>query len=88
MKVKVTPKHINQGLRRSYRQCPVALAICDAYTGAAPVVLVDSDHAKIHEDYKDSVCYDLPYEAVAFIKNFDVRDDLVEPFTFTLEMGG
>ena len=86
MKIKVTQKHINQGLRRSYRQCPVALAICDAYPGE-PIVLVDSDYAKIHEDYKDSACYDLPYEAVAFINNVD-EGHLVEPFTFTLEMGG
>ncbi|WP_420431490.1 hypothetical protein [Candidatus Poriferisocius sp.] len=83
MKIEVTQDHIDQGFRKSCRGCPVARAICDAYPGE-PIVLVDGADVMVYEEDQTSVLYDLPLEAVLFIKDYDVRNP-VEPFTFTLE---
>lgn len=81
MKIQVTQKNIDLGLRGSCSRDPVSLAMKDAgllrvWVSPIRIVWVDT-LAQIHE-------VETPEDVLQFIKNFD-NEMLVDPFEFLLE---
>lgn len=77
MKIKVTTKHIEYGIRRSIYQCPVALAVRDAI-GKRISVAAWPDDIRV-----GSELYPTPDEARKLMEMFD-EGMTVMPFTFEL----
>ena len=84
MKIKVTQKDIDKGVRSSCYYCPIAHAFkravknnndCDSYVCTSYIVYRP-------DDKRDR--YELPKEARKFIKHFD-NSRPVEPFSFELK---
>lgn len=81
MLVKITQKHIDVGTRLSWRHCPAALALLDAFPGSIKACV---------GTYAMSVCseynfrtYDTPPAVREFILAFD-EGKPVSPMEFTL----
>jgi hypothetical protein len=84
MRINVTQKHIDEGVKEDCNFCPVALAFLEA-TGKA--YMISSRY--IYDErgiYRDK----LPPEVIAWIKNYDGygEDDgyKPEPFFFDIEL--
>ena len=86
MKIKVTQKDIDKGLRSSCYYCPIAHAFkravknnndCDSYVCTSYIVYRPDDKRNR---------YELPKEARKFIKRFDHYQP-VEPFSFEIKKG-
>lgn len=79
MRISVLPRHIEKGVPTLARDCPVALAIADAFKsiGVRPFVLATSVRW-------DGVVYQLPGDVVEAITRFD-RGGGMEPFAFDMQ---
>jgi hypothetical protein len=84
--ITVTADHIAEGVPGECGECPIALAIAEAFPSAAEVAVYAS-HVNIWKTAgrgRDFFTSELPEVAVAFIEHFDrIRDG--EPFTFDLD---
>lgn len=80
MKVTVEQKHIDNGVRKDCRCCPIALAIKKDF----PNSVVDVHHDKVYV-WANNEMYKLPPEARHFIARYD-HHVKVEPFTFEMEL--
>ncbi len=82
IQVKVTRKHINNGVRRTCSQCPVALAIAEKLNVLTPDVSVAQSRLYVFD--KDCrVAMNTPDKVRRFIEKFDERQP-VRGFTFEL----
>ncbi len=80
MIIEVKQEHINVGLKSNCKLCPLALAIKEK-TGletAVGVTIAEIEHAGKYTRY------DLPRQAINFIRDFDCSRE-VYPFFFTLK---
>lgn len=85
MKVKVTRKHIDNGLRQNKSACPIALAIREI-THRSPVVGAGEVLVRRRNNRREKTWYyNLPSSAIDFICRFDKYGPVaVRPFTFTM----
>jgi hypothetical protein len=81
--IKVTQKHINNGIKELCSQCPVALALKDAIPEA---IIVKAFEYRLVYLTKNKVCYQAPSPNSVrdFINRFDASLS-VEPFEFEVE---
>ena len=77
LQVKVTQKHIDDGIAESDTHCPIALAVGELLGISQDHIEVDSDQITID----DISGYDLPDLAREFVRAFDAGDP-VEPIEF------
>jgi len=77
MRIVVTQKHIDAGMRKDCERCPVALALIDAH-----VSFYGISSTRVHS-FKEPRILELPDVATAFIHRFD-DGEAVEPFEFEL----
>lgn len=85
MKIKVTEKHIGEGLAGNAKHCPIALAGLEAIEGATRVrVGFSTMNVQIKGSDRQKFL-DLPYEAKTFVRRFD-NGDPVKPFEFEIEV--
>ena len=83
--IKLTQFYIDNGKRRSCRECPIALAILDVLdTGVSIKVDHGSIRLKRYHDLKSTEVM-LPKAACGFIALFD-RQYEVSPFDFELDI--
>ena len=90
MRIELTQQHINDGLRRSCRQCAVALAMNDALGKA---VKVTSQFVHVKKYHWDDIS--LGEERIAkvgkklrfFINDFDTKPQAVKPITLDFSDG-
>lgn len=79
MLIKVTKQHIKDGLPEDACECPVALAIGDAFPGEGVMV----DKGCIHIGERE---YTMPDEVKIFVRDFDEDHNRVfDEFEFELE---
>lgn len=85
MKVEVTQKHIDSGVKNNTCLCPIALAIRDKNKGNAIVTSheVETTSDSWTSDTLIVTRWLLPTKAMAFINKFDSNMS-VEPFEFEL----
>lgn len=77
MKIEVKKTHIRRGKQRRPDSCPIALAIKESL--GVTNVQVWNDTIDIGKK-----SFDIPYDAEAFIEQFDECKKNAEPFTFEL----
>jgi hypothetical protein len=81
MKIDVTQKHINRGFRKTCGQCPVALALAEAFSAnwshAGPSTL------SVRRNRLRTLDWDTPVVARDFMLRFDSGAP-VSPFSFDL----
>lgn len=83
MLVKVTQKHLDEGEPCSCANCPVSLAIKEAFVKEKLLgCRVSSTHVAAFFN-KQTVCSQLPQEVTHFVLKFDLKEK-VEPFEFEL----
>ena len=98
MKIKVTQRHIDMGVKCSRCACPVALAIREQYDDGM-LVTVNPECVTVETPYDDAVDMDveydyvhlrgnLPHEVADFIRKFDqpIKQTGLHPFEFELEL--
>ncbi len=84
MIIKVTQKHINEGIREDSCMCPVALAIKDRLAGRCSVSAVDVEE---HYIFTGSAHCAAPRSVKRFINRFDKNGrNSVKPFNFKLNI--
>ena len=84
MKIEVTQKDIDKGLKLTCYYCPIALAFKRKVKSEIRCSVAVKTK-KVHYFYgKSWVSYDLPKEATKFIQRFD-NDEPVKPFTFEIK---
>lgn len=83
MHIKVEPKHISQGQRKTINKCPLALAI---QTLVHPDCSIRIGKLQVNiSDKKKGMTAALPPEAKQFIRDFD-KGLIVYPFTLNLPL--
>jgi hypothetical protein len=80
MKISVTKKDIQNGIRFEGEACPIALA---TYRKLKPNHISVEDNEIIFYLEDDVINFNLPVKAQEFIENFD-DGNKVKPFTFTI----
>lgn len=83
MRIRVEARHIEAGRKYSTRRCPVALAVAELITGVDVVVSTHTIAAFAFDDDRQLWGFQLPPEAVAFVKSFNDRG-VGSPFEFEL----
>jgi hypothetical protein len=76
--VSVTTEHIAAGKREDCERCPIAPAFAEVFPGSP---YIDEFSCMITDDDGTETEFDLPDEALEFIRAFDDGED-VAPFTF------
>lgn len=87
MIINVTQEHIAKGLKGNSCQCPVALALNEAFEGkyVASVGALTADlYIKKDRLFVLERLASLPQEATNFIMRFD-KEKFVQPFSFDIE---
>jgi nitrate/TMAO reductase-like tetraheme cytochrome c subunit len=84
MKIIVTQKDIDKGLKSSCYECPIAHAFKRKLKNKVPCGVAVNAENVYHFDGKSLDKYNLPKEAKKFIQRFD-NDQPVKPFTFEIE---
>ncbi len=90
MKLTITQKHINHGIRHSPCECPIALALCDQLdvdVSNGERVSVDDDAVEVYDaDNRLIREYQATKKLARFVKRFDkVGKSAVKPTTFQLK---
>lgn len=98
--IKVTAKHIREGVQRSCHQCPIAKALRVAYLNLHPLrrgdivythvglrllVTVRRDRGRWRDLIKRFLSAGMPMKAQSFINRFDRGEDVL-PFQFTTQI--
>ena len=89
MKIEVTQRHINLGVRCSANNCPVALALTEQ-TGKTYTVGPRDVYVFDWATNKHTLAFPTPPEVARFIRGFDILSDFMgnpKPFTFELPEG-
>jgi hypothetical protein len=81
--VKVTRKHIKNGVIKSCIKCPVSLALLDAFTNV-PAVLSDELRLTVFKTDDSRLMARAPRSVTRFIMNFD-NGKKVRPFNFIFD---
>lgn len=91
LKVNVTCKHIEAGIKLNVGKCPIALALIEAFRALDDKnnarwisVIVDSSEVTIERDKRLDEIWALPDSASRFISRFDAGKP-VKPFTFSMK---
>ena len=84
MKIKVTQKDIDKGLKSTCYYCPVALAFKRKIKSEIPCGVAVNAKNIHHFHGKSWDRYNLPKEAKKFIQRFD-NDQSVKPFSFEIK---
>lgn len=84
MQIRVTEKHIKEGIKGSCKSCPIAVAVLET-VGDAKAVNVGGSVAFIYDEDWVRQTSPLPLEAETFISEFD-QGFKVKPFTFELNI--
>lgn len=79
MKISVKQKHIERGKGRSKIDCPIALAMREAFTDSSVCV-----YPKFYHIRYDGIDYALPQTCTEFIDDFDNKRP-VKPFSFRIK---
>jgi hypothetical protein len=82
MKIQVKQEHINDGLRGNNSQCPIALAVGDAFP-EAKLVSVRSKSIFVYHDPVGRKVFKQSEEVQKFVGEFD-KGFKVYPFSFEL----
>ncbi len=77
--ISVTQDHIDAGLRHDCQECPVGLALRDAFN--AGEVIVDNDVITVQGHVLK-----IPVELSKRIVKFD-QDEVMKPYSFSIEIG-
>jgi len=88
--IHVTADHIRSGEPENCEECPIALAIAEAWAGAGVEVSQDEIWLwPVWDSLGGCLTAQTPSEVRAFITAYDSedydREDAVKPFTFTVE---
>ena len=84
MKIEVTQKDIDKGLKSTCYYCPIALAFKRKIKSEIALGVAVNAKNVHHFHEKSWHRYDLPKEAKKFIQRFD-SDQPVKPFTFEIK---
>lgn len=84
MKITVTQKDIDKGLKSTCYYCPIALAFKRKIKSEIPCGVAVNAKNVHHFHGKSWERYNLPKEAKKFIQKFD-NDQPVKPFTFEIK---
>lgn len=84
MKITVTKKHIDAGIRNDCERCPIALAILESVPDSASPTVDHSEISFLKDNRFTLVHSDTPRSAEEFIERFD-NGLPVQPFTFEIE---
>ena len=79
VQIDVTQEDLDEGVRCSFRKCPIARAIRRVFGGSWSV----GSYTAVYRDDSRSFIYsvDLPREATVFMRAFDTGD-MLAPFSF------
>jgi len=85
VKIKVTKKNIEQGVRGSYTECPVALAFLDS--GLFELPYVESSYVIEYSEAKPwtNRRFKLPSAVAKWIEEFDLRRRTGSEFEFEFD---
>ena len=86
MRIEVTEESIEDGVRGSPSECPIAQALC-AHGFGWPSVRRDHVVFTKHPGNFLGIKADLPEEAQTFVRSYDDGEE-VEPFEFEIDLGG